>query len=471
MALDYIETSKQIAEAVGGVDNIASATHCMTRLRLVLKDEGKANDDAVKGIKGVKSVIKQGGQYQVVIGNEVSNLFKEFKKLGNFGDEGSAPAPVKAQGNALQRLFGFVAGCLTPLLPAMLGTGMVKVLLVLLTTIGVMDSTGPTYTILFSMADSFFYMLPVMLGWSIAKKTGHSVPLYMVIGAMLCYPDLITLLGGGSEVARYGVFLGQNCTYIFGVIPVVGASYTSSVLPMLLMTPVMGWAEDFADRVSPNVLKAFLKPMLFLLICTPIMLVVLGPLGAILGNVLAAGITALYNAVPWLTVPILSAAMPFIVMTGMHYALIPLAINNFAVLGYDVVVIITMFCSNICQGAASLGVALKTKDTEIKSEGIACAISAIVAGVTEPAMYGINMRFVKPMIGAVAGAAASGLVCGLFGVKGYTMGGSPSILTLINMIGGPNPYHGVIWGAIAAVIGIAVAVAVTFVLYKDEDNA
>jgi PTS system beta-glucosides-specific IIC component len=469
MALDYTETSKQIIDGVGGLDNISSATHCMTRLRLVLKDESKANDDAVRGIKGVKSVIKQGGQYQIVIGNEVSNLFKEFSKMGNFSENSAAKEPKKKGGNAVTNLFGFIAGCLTPLLPAMLGTGMVKVLLTLLTTIGLMNAAGPTYTILYSMADSFFYFLPIMLGWSIAKKTGHSVPMYMVIGAMLCYPDLISLLGGGSEVARYGVFLGQNCTYIFNFLPVVGASYTSSVLPMLLMTPVMGWAEDFADKVSPNVLKAFLKPMLFFLICTPIMLVVLGPLGAILGNVLAAGITALYTTVPWLTVPILSAAMPFIVMTGMHYALIPLAINNMAVLGYDVVVIVTMFCSNICQGAASLGVALKTKDTETKSEGIACAISAIVAGVTEPAMYGINMRFVKPMIGAVCGAGVAGLICGIFGVKGYTMGGSPSILTLINFIGGPNPYSGVIWGAIAAVAGMGVALAVTYALYKDED--
>ena len=206
------------------------------------------------------------------------------------------------------------------------------------------------------------------------------------------------------EGVAYGIFLGQQATYLFGFLPVVCASYSSSVLPMLLMTPVMGWAEDFADRVSPNVLKAFLKPMIFLLICTPVVFVVLGPIGAILGNLLAAGMSALYNAVPWLTVGILSAAMPFIVMTGMHYALIPLMFQNMASLGFDVVVLVTMFCSNICQGGASLGVAMKTKDTDTKSEGIACAISAIVAGVTEPAMYGINMRFMKPMIGAVCGA-------------------------------------------------------------------
>lgn len=469
MALDYVSTSKQIIEAVGGAGNIATATHCMTRLRLVLNDESKADDARVNKIKGVKSVIKQGGQYQVVIGNEVSNLFKEFEKMGNFSESGNA-APPKPEGNILQRLMGFVAGCMTPLLPAMLGTGMVKVLLTLLTTFGLMNSAGPTYIFLFGMADSFFYFLPVFLAVQIAKKTNHTVPLFMVIGAMLCYPDIISLLGGTVEGAAMGTFLGMSCTYMFRFVPVISASYTSSVLPILLMTPVMCWAEDFADKVSPNVLKAFLKPMIFLLICTPVAFCVLGPIGNVLGNVMSGVFLAMYNAVPWLTVGILSAIMPFIVMTGMHYALIPLCMNNLATLGFDVIVLVTMFCSNIAQGGASLGVAVKTKDVETKSEGIACGISAIVAGVTEPAMYGINLRYGKPMIGAVAGAGAAGLICGIFGVKGYTMGGSPSILSLIQFIGGDSPMRGVIFGAIAAVVSIGLSFFLTTVLYKDEEE-
>ncbi|MBE5997448.1 MAG: PTS beta-glucoside transporter subunit EIIBCA [Lachnospiraceae bacterium] len=468
MALDYVSTSKQIIEAVGGVNNIATASHCMTRLRLVLNDESKADDAKVNKIKGVKSVIKQGGQYQVVIGNEVSNLFKEFAKMGNFGENSGAAAPVKPKGNLIQRLFGFIAGCMTPLLPAMLGTGMVKVLLTLLTTFGVMSSTGPTYTILYGMADSFFYFLPIFLAAQIAKKTNHTVPLFMVVGAMLVYPDIINLLGGAIEGAPMGTFLGMSCTYLFGVIPVISASYTSSVLPILLMTPVMTWAEDFADRISPNVLKAFLKPMIFCLICTPVAFCVLGPLGSVIGNLLSGGISALYNAVPWLTVGVLSAAMPFIVMTGMHYALIPLCMNNMATLGFDVIVLVTMFCSNIAQGGASLGVAVKTKNTETRSEGIACGISAIVAGVTEPAMYGINLRYMKPMIAAVIGAGVSGLFAGITGVKGYTMGGSPSILSLIQFIGGEgNPMRGVIFGAIAAVISIGLAFFLAMILFRD----
>lgn len=409
MALDYVETSKKIVEAVGGAGNISSATNCMTRLRLVLKDEGKAKDDAVQAVKGVKGVMRQGGQYQIIIGNEVSNLFKEFRKLGNW-DEGSAPA--KVEGNPVQRLFGFVAGCMTPMLPAMLGAGMLKVVLTLLTTFAGMSTESSTYILLYSFADCFFMFLPVFMGITIAKKMGGN--------------------------------------------------------PMLLMAPVMKWAENFADKVSPNVLKSFLKPLLFIIICIPCSLYVLGPIGNVTGNLLAVVFSALYNKVPWLTVGILSALMPFIVMTGMHYALAPLAMNNLATLGYDVVVAVTMFCSNIAQGGATFGVALKTKNQDTRSEGIACGISATVAGVTEPALYGINMRYGKPMIGAVTGAAVSGLFCGLSAVRGYTAGGSPSFLSLICFIGGEgNPMHGVIFGAIGGILSLLISGAIAFILYKD----
>lgn len=466
--LDYVETSKKIAEAVGGVGNISSAGNCMTRLRLILKDDKKADDEKVKSIKGVKGVMRQGGQYQIVIGNEVSNLFKEFKKLGNWGEDGGG-APAKAEGNPVQRLFGFVSGCMTPMLPAMLGAGMLKVVLTLLTTFAGMSTESSTYILLFAFADAFFTFLPIFMGVTIAKKMGGSPMLFMTVGAALCYPNLISLMGG--SLGELGMFLGMPCTYLFGI-PVICATYTSSVLPMLLMAPVMKWAEDFADRVSPNVLKSFLKPLLFIIICIPCSLYVLGPLGNVIGNVMSNVFVAMYNAAPWLTVGVLSAIMPFIVMTGMHYALVPLMFNNLATIGYDVIVAVTMFCSNIAQGGATFGVALKTKDEDTRSEGIACGISACVAGVTEPAMYGINLRFMKPMIGAVVAAGISGLFCGLTGVRGYVAGGSPSFLSLITFIGGEgNPMHGVIFGAIGGVMSLVIAAVLSFILYKDPEKA
>ncbi|MCD7886738.1 MAG: beta-glucoside-specific PTS transporter subunit IIABC [Clostridiales bacterium] len=464
MALDYVETSKKIIEAVGGVSNIASATNCMTRLRLVLNDESKADDKKVEKIKGVKSVIKQGGQYQIVIGNEVSNLFKEFKTMGNFGAEGGSSAPKKAEGNIIQRLFGFISGCMTPMLPAMLGCGMMKVVLTLLTTFAGLSTEGSTYIILNAMGDCFFTFLPIFLAFNIAKKMDGSPMLFMAVAAAMVYPDLVTLMGGGS--LELGTFLGMDCTYLFGI-PVICSTYTSSVLPMLLMAPVMKWVEDFADRVSPNVLKSFLKPLIFLIICVPVALIILGPLGNIIGNALSGVFNTAYNACGWLTIGVMSAIMPFIVMTGMHYALVPLMTINLTTLGFDALVITTMFCSNLAQGGASLGVGLKSKNTETKSEGIACGISAVVAGVTEPAMYGINLRYGRPMAAAVIAAGISGLWCGITGVVAYVAGGSPSIMTLIQFIGGDNPMSGVIFGAIGAVLSIGISFTLSFIMYKD----
>lgn len=465
MALDYIETSKKIIEAIGGADNISSTNHCMTRLRLVLKDEKKADDGSVQQIKGVKSVIRQGGQYQIVIGNEVSNLFKEFAKISDCGED-SGGAPAEPEGNAVQRLMGFVAGCITPMLPAMLGGGMLKVVLTLLTTFAGMSKESSTYILLYAFADCFYMFLPVFLGFTVSKKTGGNPMLFMLVGAALCYPGLVSLMGGSLEL---GTFLGMPCTYLFGL-PVVCSAYTSSVLPMLLMAPVMKWAEDFADKISPNLLKSFLQPLLFIVICLPCALYVLGPVGSLAGNLLSGIFLAMYEAVPWLTIAVLSALMPFIVITGMHYALVPLMLNNFVAVGYDVIVAVTMFCSNIAQGGAAFGVALKTRDEENRSECISSGISATVAGATEPALYGINLRYGKPMIGAVIGAAVSGIFCGLTGVRSYVAGGSPSFLSLITFIGGEgNPLNGVFFGAAGGIISLLVSAAVSFILYKDPE--
>ena len=371
-----------------------------------------------------------------------------------------------------QKVFGFVFACMGPVLPGMLGTGMVKVLLIISTSFGIMDPAGSTYIILYSMADSFFHFLPVFLAWSAAVQLGCSVPLFMTIGAAFCYPDLISLMGGAMENVRMGTFLGMQCTYLFGV-PVICTTYTSSVLPILLMAPIMKWMEGFADRVSPNLVKSFLKPMLFLLICFPIALVVVGPIGSLVGAVMTRVFLTMYNAVPWLTVGILSAFMPFMVMTGMHMALLPVCLNNIATLGFDVIVLVTMFHSNIAQGAAALGVAAKVKDTETKSNAIAAGISGIVAGITEPAMYGVNMVYGKPMAAACIGAGIGGLVSGLAEVKGYILGSAPSVFSLITFIGGDpsvsfGVMHGVVFGAVGGIVTVAVAFALSFLATKDS---
>lgn len=453
MAFDYAKTAGQILEMVGGKTNVEGLTHCITRLRFVLKDMELPKDSEVERIPGVLRVIKQGGQYQVVIGNEVTHVFAELQKLGEFSDGGRTESSGGSKGNLFSRLCGFVAGCMAPLLPAMLGCGMIKVILTLLTTFSLVDTSGSTYVILNAVGDAFFYFMPIMLAYTTAKKLNSNPFLAMVMAAVLLHPDL-------------GALLAQGNTSYFGL-PVTSASYSSSVLPVFLMVPVMKYIERFADKICPDMLKVFLKPLIVIFVSVPVVLVVVGPIGAIAGNYLADGVNFLYNKVGWLTIALLSAIMPFIIMTGMHYALVPVCTISLASFGYDAILITTMFCSNLAQGGAAMAVAVKTKDKDVKSTASAAGISAIVAGVTEPAMYGVTLKYKTPMIAAVCGAGVSGLYSGITHLVGYTMGGSPSALTLIQMIGGES-FVNLINGAIALAISLGVSFLVSLALYKPE---
>ncbi len=461
MAKDYQAMAKDIVEKVGGLSNITSATHCMTRLRLTLKDESAANDTAVEAIAGVKSVIKQGGQYQVVIGQDVNSVYAEVAKLGDLGGDA---APAENQG-IVNTVLGYIAGCMTPLFSGMLGAGMIKVILVLLTSFAGLSEESSTYIILNAVGDGFFVFLPILLGYSIAQRLKGSAVLYMTVGAFLVYPDLVAYFGN-AEALESSLF-GMPAATLFGI-PVIATTYTSSVLPMLLMGPVMKWAEDFSDRVSPVVLKAFMKPMLFLIISAPIALVLLGPLGGLIGNWLAAGVSWLLAKSSWLTIAVLAGLMPFIVMTGMHWALIPLALNSFATTGVEPFLITTMFAANIAQGGAAFGVALKTKNGDLRSEGIASGISATIAGVTEPAMYGINLRFVKPMIAVVIAATTTGLLLGIFNMQAYAMGGSPSFFSIPTLINPDDSTKTLLIATVAGLLSLALSFAITLVLYKDD---
>lgn len=464
MAMDYVKVTDEIIRNVGGVENISSATHCMTRLRLILKDENKADDAAIKAIKGVKSVVRQGGQYQVIIGNEVSNLFKEFMTRGNFGGGGAEEKPKEDEG-WFKRITGFVAGSFIPLLPAMLGCGMIKVVLTLLTTFGLVSVESSTYILLNGMGDAFFWFFPILLGYTTAKKLGSSPVLSMAITASWMYPAITTLLTGGGAT---GTFLNMSCTYLFGL-PVISTTYASSVLPILLMAPIIKRVEAFADRVSPNLVKSFLKPLITVLICDVIAFVVIGPIGGVIGNYMAIGINWMYSHAGWLTVTLIAAFFPFIVMTGMHYALFPIIAISLATFGYDPIGGVTMFCSNLAQGAAALAIAAKLRDKEAKSEAVASGISAVVAGVTEPALYGVTLQHKAATIAVIVGAAAAGLFAGITHLVAYSMSGAWSVLALVVMIG-ENKMN-LIYAIITMIISLVVSFTVAFVLFKDESKA
>ena len=311
--MDYAIVAKKILEKIGGESNVNSVQHCMTRLRFVLKDESKADDEAIKKIKGVMGVTKQGGQYQVIIGNNVGTCYKELVKLGNF-QEGSSNG-VKEKKGVINTILDVVSGCMSATMPAIVGAGMIKVLLVILPMIGVLSNTSQTYTILNALGDATFYFLPLILCISASKKFNiNAYTLAAVIGVMV-YPDFIGLVDAGEKISLFGL-------------PVASASYAYSVIPVIMMAWIMTYIEKFTDKITPAVTKNFLKPMLTLLIALPIALVVIGPIGFYAGEALSSAMVFIYDKAGWLAIMVMGALMPLLVMTGMHWAFVPLSIMN-----------------------------------------------------------------------------------------------------------------------------------------------
>ena len=453
--MNYEESARKILSAVGGAGNIKEAAHCMTRLRLILKDDSLANDQAVRDIPGVIGTNKAGGQYQIIMGNEVPNYYHAFSSLLP-----KEAAPEESDGKKKKRrnpfsvALDFIAGCMTPILPAIIAGGLVKVLLVLLspTVFNVMTENDQLYTILYAIGDAPFYFLPMLLAVSASQKLGSSTFLTLSLAGFLLYPDLMALLAAEEPVSFIGI-------------PVVSATYTSSVIPILLAAILLRYVEIVIDKITPSWTKSFLKPLLILLITAPVTLVAIGPLGAIIGDGLAFVLDRIYSAAPWLAMTIFAGLMPFIVMTGMHYAFLPTALGSLATLGYEVLLIPAMLASNLAQGAASAAVAVKTKDEKLRQTAFPAAISALFAGVTEPALYGVTLRKKGAIISACIGGAAAGLFAGLINLKSYASA-VPSVTSIVQFIS-PDGGNNFIYALITAGITIGVTFLLTLILVRE----
>lgn len=454
--MDYAIVAKKILEKIGGESNVNSVQHCMTRLRFILKDESKADDDAIKKIKGVMGVTKQGGQYQVIIGNSVGTCYKELIKLGNF-QEGSSNE-VKEKKGVINSILDVVSGCMSATMPAIVGAGMIKVLLVILPMIGVLSNTSQTYTILNALGDATFYFLPLILCISASKKFNiNAYTLAAVIGVMV-YPDFIGLVDAGEKISLFGL-------------PVASASYAYSVIPVIMMAWIMTYIEKFTDSITPAVTKNFLKPMLTLLIALPIALVVIGPIGFYAGEALSSAMVFIYDKAGWLAIMAMGALMPLLVMTGMHWAFVPLSIMNInnPNLGFDTLLLVGMLCSNLAQGASCLAVFLKSKNKDLKQLSGAAAVSAFLAGVTEPAMYGITLKYKKPLYASMIAGGISGLYAGFVGLKCYVFA-TPAMLSIVQFI---NPAGGsnFVNALIVAGMTMAIAFVLTWILgFEDPAN-
>lgn len=460
--MNYQELAKEILIKVGGSENISGLTHCATRLRFNLKDESKAQTDALKKLKGVMGVVNKGGQYQVVIGSDVANVYRPLTELCDIKDSAGSGKEKKDDRKLVERLIDTLSGIFTPILPAITAAGMIKAILALLVAFQLADKEGDTYRVLSFMADAAFYFLPILLASSAAKKFKCNPYLAMMLGGILIHPDFVSMVAVSQESGEaFRIFL----------LPITNASYASSVLPIILIVWFMSYVEPIADRISPKAVKFFTKPLITALVTGIVGLVVIGPIGTIISNFIASGVHGLNNYCSWLVPALVGILNPLLVMTGTHYGLVPIGINNRMTMGYDTLVYPGMLSSNVAQGGAAMAVAFKSKKSEIRQLASSTGITAL-CGITEPVLYGVNIRFKTPLYAAMAGGGVGGFLMGILNVKNYS-GGSPGFLTLPSYLGGDG-LSDFYFAAIGAVVSVIVAFIVSFILYKDpvsEDSA
>ncbi|MBY5014367.1 beta-glucoside-specific PTS transporter subunit IIABC [Streptococcus suis] len=439
--MKYKNTALAILEAVGGEKNVLCATHCVTRLRLELKDENIVSDERVKSISGVLGIMKKNGQYQIILGNDVANYYKEFTALGKF-DSDSVQQVKKV--NVLEQVIEYIAGSMTPLIPAMLGGGMIKVLVIVLPMLGLLKADSQSISFLAFFGDAPYHFMPIFLAYSASQKLKVTPALAMSVAGILLHPNFVQMVSTGDPLH----FLGA---------PVTPASYGSSVIPILIMVWLMKYIEAVFNKVTPAVTKSFLQPTLVLLVSGFIALVLVGPLGVIVGEGLSQLVEQMHGVAGWLTLAVLGAIMPFIVMTGMHWAFAPIFLAA-SIATPDVLILPAMLGSNLAQGAASMAVAFKSKNSNTKQIAFAAGFSALFAGVTEPALYGVTLKYKKPLYAAMIGGGLAGLFVGLTGVKAYLFA-VPSLIALPQFI-----YSEAASNITNAMIAAAISIIVTFIL-------
>ena len=404
MKKDYGQIADKMIEAMGGKDNIKEVFHCMTRLRFYVKSKSKMNEADIKSLAEVSGINWHNDQFQVIVGNEVDAVYKALVQKGVPSEDTCKDSTKKNQG-VVSNIIDSVTGCMTPMIPALTAGGMIKVVLTLLTTFHLVTDTSSTYQVISFVGDVVYYFMPFLIAANAAKIFKVNQSLALFVAGLFLHPNFVAMVAEEAPITLFAL-------------PVTKFSYSYSVIPVILMVWIMHYIEEIVDRITPKMTKLILNPTLVMLISAPIALIVVGPLGGIIGNGLAAAISFLSSKLGFFIVGILGATFPFIVMTGMHHALTPIGLNAVATAGYDAMIFVPQVCSNIAQSGATLAVALKTKDKDMKQLASASGISALM-GITEPALYGVTLKLKRPVVAASIAAGIGGLVGGILHVVLY----------------------------------------------------
>ncbi|MCI1966489.1 MAG: PTS transporter subunit EIIC [Oscillospiraceae bacterium] len=413
--MDYKVLAESIIDLIGGKVNVASVTHCVTRLRFVLKDESIAKTEELKATRGILGVAQSGGQYQIILGNIVGKVYEQTLPLLGFhsSEEADGEQPTQNEikvyqkmtvGTVFNTFFKTISGIIMPLIGPLAAAGIIKGILALCTSIHALDTTSGTYVILYAVSNGFFYFLPIILGFSAGVKFKANPYVCAAIGAALVYPDIIALATAGT-----------NTTFL--TVPVIIVNYSSSIFPIMIAAWVASRLEHFLEKTLPDAVKMIFTPLLTILIVVPISFLAIGPVMTYVSQGLANGVMAIYSFCPLLSGIILGAFWQLVVVFGLHYAFIPILINNITTMHKDpinAILCVTVFAL----AGAALGFALKQKNKEKKSLGFSTSITGLL-GVTEPIIYGIGIPYKLPFLyafigGGIAGAITAGMHAYMF---------------------------------------------------------
>ncbi len=467
----YETLAKEIVRNVGGRENVSSLTHCITRLRFKLKDEKKANDDVIKNMDGVVTVMKSGGQYQVVIGNHVPDVYTDVMPLLGLdeGDVRNADQSEAPSGSLFNRAIDVISGIFQPILGIMAACGMVKGLNALFVAMGLYTSACGGYLVLNAIGDGLFNFLPLFLGYTAAKKFNLKPMVGLVIGAIMCYPTVqgSALSAGGN--ALYTLFAGSMFessvyTTFFGI-PIIAMDYTGTVIPVIFVVYFASICDRFFRRFVPDLVKFFFVPMLTLLVAIPAGFLLIGPLATFGSTIIAEVVMTVRNFSPMLAGAIVGLTWQILVIFGLHWGFIPVYINNIMTNGYDNVMM-PFFACTFATSAVVLAIFFKTKNRQLKEMALPNFISGIF-GVTEPAIYGILLPLKKPfVISCIAGGIGGGFL-GAFNFRKFMMGGM-GIFEFPAMIEPDGGMGNLIVAVLGVTITMVIAFAATMLLYKED---
>lgn len=464
----YETLAKEILNSVGGRDNVNSLTHCITRLRFKLKDESKAQDEVLKSMEGVVTVMKSAGQYQVVIGNQVQDVYEQIVPL--LHAETSQAVQSAEKEKLLDRFVDIISGIFQPILGIMAACGMIKGVNMLFMTLGLYAETSGGYRIINAIGDALFTFLPLFLGYTSAKKFGLKPMVGLVIGGIMCYPGIQSSTLSGSLEPLYTMFEGTmfaSPVYIdFFGIPVISMDYTSTVIPVIFIVYFASKCEKLFSKIVPDLVKFFFVPMLTLLVALPIGFLLIGPVATFGSKIIAETIISIRNVSPMLAGGLVGLTWQILVIFGLHWGFIPVYINNIVTNGYDNVMM-PFFACTFATSAVILVIMMKTKDRKMKELCLPNFISGIF-GVTEPGIYGILLPLKKPFIISCIAGGIGGAFYGFCNFRKFSMGGM-GIFEFPAMMEPDGSWGNLLVAGSGVLLTMLVAVILMLLFYKEKD--